>query len=83
MKSLPRGVYKARKTTRYMVQIRIHGVSTHVGMFDTPESASEAYQEAVRARGEKYEAYRALAGLSESRKRRKKPPTTQKGDPAP
>ena len=46
-----KGVYKQRD--RWRVQIRINGKKIHVGMYDTPEDARDAYlKEEIRAYGE-------------------------------
>jgi len=42
----PTGVHKHRN--KYASQIRIDGIKKHLGMFDTPEEASEAYQSKAR-----------------------------------
>jgi|GEM_PF-5488581 len=46
--SLPKGVFKNKK--RFMARTRINGVIKYLGTFDTPEEASEVYQEAVQSR---------------------------------
>jgi len=40
------GVFQCKK--RYQAQVKLNGVVTHLGTFDTPEQAHEAYVEAKR-----------------------------------
>lgn len=42
------GVFLHKKLQRYTAQIRINGKNTHLGVFDTPELAHEAYLAAKR-----------------------------------
>lgn len=42
------GVYMHKQLGRFTAQIRINGKNTHLGMFDTPEQAHQAYIEAKR-----------------------------------
>jgi hypothetical protein len=40
---LPRGVHLCRDTGRYRAQARHNGAKVHLGRYDTPEAASDAY----------------------------------------
>lgn len=53
------GVYKAQASGRWYAQIRINGVKTHLGFFDSPELASKARERAKAAYG-----YHAGHGLT-------------------
>lgn len=46
-KSGYKGVYFEQKTGRWKAQICIRGKQTHLGRFDTPEHAHEAYKQAA------------------------------------
>ncbi len=47
--SLPVGVHKYSYSDKFIVQINRYGVNTHVGLYDTPEEAFQAYKEAKEA----------------------------------
>jgi hypothetical protein len=54
--NLPTGVsmYKTSSPKKYGARIRINKKLVHLGMFATPEEASEAYQKAKKERDQKY-----------------------------
>lgn len=42
------GVHLHKQSGRWRARIQVHGKTIHIGMFDTPEAAHEAYKEAKR-----------------------------------
>lgn len=59
------GVYRAQATGRWYAQIRINGVKTHLGYFDSSELAREARERAKAAYG-----YHAGHGLTAKERKR-------------
>lgn len=47
-KSGYKGVFTHKQSGRWLAHIRINGKSTHVGIFDCPKEAHEAYMKAAR-----------------------------------
>ena len=46
---LPVGVQRSKSGNRYQAKIRVNGVYEHLGMFDNPEDASDAYQSKLKS----------------------------------